>query len=221
MADLLQTLRGVVSFDKRLFFLLLCLVNIFALYINNEILLTDEVYYQTYGERIAMEKIDQYINVLHSYQWVGYVMAPLMLLIKIGLISICINIGTLFADYMIGFKKIFKIVLVAESIFVLTNLMRILWLTYFMDVHTMIDIQYFYPLSILSLFDPMTLQSWFIYPMATLNLSELLYFLTLAYGLQIALKTVYDKALTLVLSSYGTGLLIWMFFIVFLSINLS
>jgi len=54
-----------------------------------------------------------------------------------------------------------------------------------------------------------------------LNLSEFLYFLVLAYGLKLALKQVYDKALNLVLSTYGIGLLIWMFFIVFLSINLS
>jgi len=210
-----------VSFDKRLYFIGLCLINMLALFINNEFVLTDQVYYQTYGEWVAMERIERYVQLLEQYRWVGYAMAPLVLIIKISFVSVCVNVGTLFADYAIGFKKIFKIALIAEVIFVFNNVMRVLWLAFFTDVNVMYDVQYFYPLSLLSLFDPTTLESWFIYPMATLNLSEFLYFLVLAYGLKLALKQVYDKALNLVLSTYGIGLLIWMFFIVFLSINLS
>ena len=210
-----------VNFDKRLYFIGLCLINMLALFINNKFVLTDQVYYQTYGEWVAMERIERHVQLLEQFQWVGYAMTPLVLLIKISFVSVCVNVGTLFASYTIGFRKIFKIALIAEVIFVFTNLMRVLWLAFFTDVNVMYDVQYFYPLSLLSLFDPTTLESWFIYPMATLNLSEFLYFLVLAYGLKLALKQVYDKALNLVLSTYGIGLLIWMFFIVFLSINLS
>ena len=211
----------LIDFDKRLYFTLLCLINMLALFINNELLLTDQIYYQTYGEWVAMERIERHVQLLDQYSWVGYAMTPVMLLLKVSLVSVCINVGTLFADYAIGFKKIFKIALVAEAIFVFTNLLRVLWLTFFHEVNIMQDIQYFYPFSFLSLFDPGTLESWFVYPMATLNLSELLYFLVLAYGLKLALNKVYDKALNLVLGSYGIGLLVWIFFIVFLSINLS
>jgi len=217
----LERYLHLIDFDKRLYFILLCLINVLALFINNELLLTDQIYYQTYGERVAIERIERYVQLLEQYRWIGYAMAPLILLIKISFVSVCINVGTLFADYAIGFGKIFKIALIAEAIFVFTNLMRVLWLAFFGEVTVMQDIQYFYPLSFLSLFDPSTLQSWFVYPMATLNLSEFLYFLVLAYGLKIALNQVYDKALTLVLGTYGIGLLVWMFFVVFLSINLS
>lgn len=208
-------------FDKRLFFLALCLINFLISYVSSEFVLTKDVYYQTYGEQVAIERIDRYLELRDSWNWIGYTFIPIILLIKMGYTAVCLSIGTLFAGLKIGFGKLFRIALLAESVFVVAAVARTTWLLFVIDVGVLQDVQYFYPLSLLNMFDPGSLERWFIYPMHTLNLFELTYWLALALGLGWVVKEQYDKMLRLVLSTYGIGLLIWMVFIVFLSLNLS
>ena len=208
-------------FDKRLFFLVLCGINLLVGYVSSEFVLIKEVYYQTYGEQVAIERIDKYLELRESFSWIGYLFIPIILFVKMSYTAVCLNIGTVFAGLRIGFGKLFKIALIAESIFIIAAISRSGWLLFILDVSVLEDVQYFYPLSLLNLFEPGSLERWFIYPVHTLNLFELVYWLVLALGLSWVLKEGYDKMLRLVLSTYGIGLLIWMVFVVFLSLNLS
>lgn len=215
-----SNLRSYFLFHKGLFFILLCALNAIAAYIYQSFVLTDDLYYQTYGERVALANIDAYLRVIEEFSWSAYVFIPLVLLLKISFTAFCLNVGTLIAKIEIGFGKLFRIALVAEIVFVLANLIRAWWLS-FSEPETLIEVQFFYPLSLINFFTPDTIKSWFAYPLITANLFELAYMLVLALGLHWAAKRSYAQSLGVVAASYGTGLLIWVVFIVFLSINLS
>lgn len=208
-------------FDKRLFFAILCLFLFFNSYILNEIIITADVYFRTYAEQVAVERIEELIKFVNKWQIVGYAIIPLILTVKISFTAVCLNIGTIFSNYKISFAKLFRIALIAELIFAIATLTRNMWLINFVDVNTMQDIQQFYPLSLIAFFNVSELPSWIIYPIQTLNLFELLYWFALATGLSLVLNEKRTKMFALVLSSYGVGLLVWMVFVVFLSINIS
>lgn len=209
------------QFDKRLFFVILCLFLFFNSYILNEIIITTDVYFRSYAEQVAVERIEELIEFVSKWRVVGYALIPLMLTLKISFTAICLNIGTIFNNYKIGFSKLFRIALIAEVIFATATLTRNLWLLGYKDVNTMADIQQFYPLSLMAFFNVDEIPSWIIYPIHTINLFEVLYWLALTIGLSMVLNEKRKKIFALVLGSYGVGLLLWMVFVVFLSINIS
>lgn len=212
----------VFEFDKRFFFVILCLLYAVNTFIFNELLITKQVYYQTFGEQIALQRIDEVFEFREHWKWIGYAIIPLMLLIKISFTAVCLNIGTMFAGYEISFKKLFQIALIAETIFLIGALSKSLWLLLFREVHVLQDVQYFYPMSLLTFVnDSASIERYLVYPLQTINLYEAAYWFALALGLHWALGKSFRSAFTLTAVSYGTGLLIWMIFIVFLSINIS
>ncbi|MBL4655446.1 MAG: hypothetical protein JKY33_06455 [Bacteroidia bacterium] len=209
------------NFDKRHFFVILCMYYFLNTYIISDVVITKELYYQSYGEQVAFEQIDAYVEASEKWSWIGYVFLPLVLLIKISFVALCLNIGTLLNGINIGFKKLFQIVMIAHVVFACASFIKGIWLLFFIDVHTLQDIQLMYPLSLLSIVDTKEIEAWLIYPLQTINLFEFAYWLAIAKGLQMVLNQSFSKMLTLVVSTYGIGLITWMVIVVFLSLNLS
>ncbi|MBK6265871.1 hypothetical protein JKA74_12575 [Marivirga sp. S37H4] len=141
-------------------------------------------------------------------------------MIKFSLISFWILCGTILFGYKVTFKSIFKVIIGAEFVWLLPSLLLIIWFGIFDTNYSFNDIQYFAPLSLLSLFEATTIESWLIFPLKSLNLFEALYLLILALGIKKILKMDYDSALSFTLPVYGSALIVWILFITFLSINL-
>lgn len=213
--------KETFRFDKRMFFGVLCLYYVLNTYILSELIITKDLYYQSYSEQVTYEQIDAYVEATEKWKWIGYLVIPLTLLIKISFVAFCLNIGTLLTSIKISFKKLFQIVLIAHSTFAFASFIKGIWLLFFIDVNTLQDAQLFYPLSLLNFFPHDKLEAWFIYPLQTINLFEMAYWLIIAKGLQMVLNRTYFDMFKLVVSSYGVGLLVWMVIVVFLSINLS
>ena len=81
--------------------------------------------------------------------------------------------------------------------------------------------QQYYPLSYINFLDLEKIQPWLIYPLKTINLFEIAYFFVLVYGLWKLLKNKFSKSLEIVAVSYGSGLVIWLGLVMFLTLNMS
>lgn len=217
----LPSLKTQFEFHKGLFFLILCMLNAIAIFVYSEFLLTTEIYFQTYGEQVAMDQIRSTLELRRETNWIAYFLIPFVLLIKISFTAFCLNVGILVFQLKIDFAKLFRIALVAEFIFIFGNLIRAFWIAYVSGFETLQEVQYFYPFSLINFFSAETVQSWFGYPMITINIFEVAYMMALALGLHWTARLSYRRSLALTLSSYGVGLLIWVVFVVFISINLS
>lgn len=219
---MIKFLRDEISiFDKRIYFLFLVLAIAFITFITNEFLVNEELYYDAFSQQLSYERINEYFLFQQKWVWLAYIIIPVVYLIKFTLVAICLGTGLLLWGYKISFIKLFQIALIADSIFLIPALIKVFWFLFIQTDYTLTDLQYFYPLSILNLFDSGSLDIWFIYPLQLLNLFELLYWLVLAYGLYLILKESYDEMLKVVLSSYGFGLLLWAIFITFLNVSFS
>jgi hypothetical protein len=152
---------------------------------------------------------------------VSYVMVPVGLLIRTSAVAFCLFTGLLLTNRKLSFGSVFKIALFAESALVAFAVIKLLLLVFFHPVTRLQDLEAFAPLSLWNIPGASSLPRWVMYPLQTINLFEIAYWLLLAIGLRHYLGQPVGKMLALVLGSYGLGLLCWMAGIVFLVVNLS
>jgi hypothetical protein len=181
----------------------------------------DQLYYNSFGDQLAMDRIDDLISRQKSREWISYVATPLLLLLKIGYTTVCISLGGFIMGMEAPFKKVFKVALFAELAFLCGGILQNACLYLFSEINTLEDIQQFAPFSLYGIFGSKDTPAYLSYPLRVINLFEIGYWILLALGLKAILGKPFSKMLGFVLSSYGVGLLIWIVFIVFLSINLS
>ena len=60
--------------------------------------MTNDIYYNSFGEQLAISKIDNIIDQSKKYEWVGYVFLPFIFLIKFILMSCVILTGFYFYE---------------------------------------------------------------------------------------------------------------------------
>jgi hypothetical protein len=203
----------------KLFFLISCFV-VSLSFLINYLFLTDELYYQTFGEQIAIDRITKMLEFSEKWQWLGYAFIPILILIRVNYTAICLYSWFFIANQKARFKDLFKIALLADFIFVLAGLAKLVILIFFKEVNTLDDLQ-FQPLSLMELFSKNSVDAIFLYLLSLISVFELLYWLALAWLLTGVVEKPFGSSLKIVASSYGTGLLFWVLFVMFLTINMT
>ena len=209
-----------VKYNTWNYFLLISGINVLLTLIISYLFNSDELYYQSFGEQMAANRIDKMIELSLKWQWIGYAFIPIVVLIRISFTSLCLYTGCFLVNLKVRFKELFNLALLADFIFILAGLTKLLMLIFYKEVNTLEDLQ-FQPLSLLELFDRKTVDVIFIYPSSMISIFELLYWLTLTWLLTGINELPFGSSLKTVASSYGSGLLLWVLFVMFLTVNLS
>jgi hypothetical protein len=81
------------------------------------------------------------------------------------------------------------------------------------------DIQYFFPGSALSIFDPNQVQKWLLFPLQALNIFELGFSMLLAWQLKEYFEGDFTASFKNVALSYGSSYVVWVLFVMFLTLN--
>lgn len=202
-------------------FLLLLIFTICFAYFSNMLLETDKKLLISLSDNLAQEQLDKIFEAKKKWKMVGYLFLPFSLLVKTTIIASILDIGCFFFSKEIKYKKLFNIVVKAEFVFLLVIIFKTAWFYSFQPNFTLEDLQYFYPLSALNIIGYQGLETWFIYPFQVLNLFEVAYWFILAYLIGKEINETTDKGLSIVASSYGVGLLIWVVGVMFLTLNMS
>ncbi|MFV8351433.1 hypothetical protein [Flavobacterium sp. XS2P14] len=190
--------------------------------ITNSLIGLKDLLYNSFNEQLTKKQIENAFEFQEKWHWVGYLIVPLVTIIKTSLIAGTLYMGTFFySKIVVSFKKLWGIVLSAEFVFLLVPVFKMIWFYYFKTSYKLEDIQYFYPLSALNIVGLKGLEPWFIYPFQTLNLFEITYWLILAYHIGKATQTNMDDGLKIVLYSYGLALLLWVVTVMFITLNMA
>ena len=112
MKPLLVRVGGV---NVTLYFILLCLSSILLTYAGKTLLISEDLYFQFFGDQLSYERITQIISIQEKWEWTSYVFVPIYYVVKIFLVSICIYIGAIIIAVDISFKKICQMALVGRS----------------------------------------------------------------------------------------------------------
>jgi len=211
------------KFNNYILFLAIVVFNILIIFLIKYGLGLDKLVYNFYAEQLAKDQLQKLLAVQQKWAWVGYAIIPLMVLLRSSLVALCLSIGVFFYDIerKIAFKKYFRIALMGEFVLLLVGLFKFGYFYFVKTNYTLLDLQQYYPLSYINFLDRTNLQPWLIYPLQTLNLFELAYVLVLVFGLHKLLKNTFTKSLEMVALSYGTGLLIFMGLVMFLTLNMT
>lgn len=188
--------------------------------ITQVFVLSDNIYIQNFQDTLNNEQINNLIQQGKKWKFIGLIISPILILIKCSLAALCLSIGIFIFNDRFEFEKMFEISIKAEFIFIIPAFIKILWFLFIQTSYTLQDLQYFSPLSALSIFDPETLENWQIYPLQLLNLFEVMYWFVLAHLILKQLPELnINQSMAIVMASYGTGLVIWVALIMFLTLT--
>jgi hypothetical protein len=206
--------------QKKLFLILITSALILNI-LSQKLLNINDLVINSFSEIFTQEQVEEMLELKNGWQWIQYFLIPLLLFFKVLIISAILDIGCFFFSKEIKYKKLFNIVVKAEFIFLLVIIFKTVWFYFFQPSYTLEDLQYFYPLSSLNIIGYQGLETWFIYPLQIVNLFEIAYWFILAYLIGKEINDTIEKGFTIVASSYGVGLLIWVVGVMFLTLNMS
>jgi len=189
-------------------------------YLNNHFVLNSSLYYNSLGDHLPVAQVNTILQGMEKWEWLAYVFCLFIVPLKALLVSACIYTAIALGTDKISFSTVFRIVLVAELVPLIAMLTRTCWLLFY-PPSSLQDLQYFYPLSLLSLFKTGSLPGYCLYALQLLNAFEVLYWLALALGLRHFILRSFGESLRLVSVSYGLGLFVWVTLIVFIQVQIS
>lgn len=209
------------NLDKRALFLFLTICAIALLLLMETFFITDEIYYDHFGETLPLDQITEMLNFQDKWWWVQYAAIPLVYVLKFAFVALWLLTATVFMGYKTSYKKLFQAVILAEFVSFIPIISKIVWFSFFQRDFTLLEIQLFNPFSLISFFDTESLEPWLVYPIQSINILEIVYIIVLAFGVKEAIQQDYNTSLKFTLPAYLLGFLIWIIFVTFLTINVS
>lgn len=204
-------------------FLSITLSYFIIIFLSSTFLSTDDLIVEHYSDLLSNDQLSQYLENKKEWWWISYSIIPIIILIRTSLVSFCLSVGLFLYDIenKIQFKQFFRIALIGEFVLVFVGAFKLVYFYFFKIEFTLQELQQFYPLSYINFLDVENLEPWLVYPLQTVNLFEIMYFFVLVYGMHKLLKNNYWKSFEITAASYGTGLLIWLGLVMFLTLNIS
>ncbi|HUX97580.1 MAG TPA: hypothetical protein VMV47_17740 [Bacteroidales bacterium] len=204
-------------------FIIITICNLAIIWLSQHLLINETVFYNTYSEQLTYERSMKLFENMREFEWVSYALYPIILIIKSTFISIVIFTGFFFYNLnnKISFGLVFKVVLGSEVVFLIASLSKLLWLYFFGGNYDLNDIGFFYPLSVINIFNINEVARVWIYPLQILNFFQILYIISLSYGLRNLCLLPEGVADKVVLTSYLPAMGVWIAFILFISFDIS
>jgi hypothetical protein len=190
-------------------------------YLTNTYILTDDAYFYYFQNQVGGDKIEDILQLRRDWLWLGYLVIPVIYLVKITIVTFCLLTGVFLWGYSIRFKSLFFVCLKAEFIYLIPPAITFI---YFGVIHynsSLKDMENFYPLALINFFDMESIPSWSKYSLSLINVFELLYVIILSIGLSEELSKTFTHSLKLVVVSYGSGLLLWVLTVMFIAVSFS
>ncbi len=197
--------KSFFSADKKLLFVLLCLASLILLFIKISFIENETAAFEFLQDRpegaiLSMINALKYFSIPFVYLW------------KVTVISFVIWIGCFMFGYRITYAQCWGVVVVAEFVFLVPELLKILWFWFFVPDPAYSDIGRFYPLSLIHFADYDTMDRRWAYPLRALNVFEILYIFLLVEGVHFWARKDKKYVWIIVLCSYVVIFLLWLGF---------
>ncbi len=194
------------------FFLLLSLMIVFAglSYLTVSLLQTDELVIKSLSDKLSQKQIDFIVANSHKNEVFKALLGSLYVPFLALIITAIVFAGTFFSTLKISFLDVFKIVVVAEFVVLLQEIMKFLWFYFVSPPKSLIEIKNFVPLSFQNFFSFDALKPWQV-SLLGISIFDILIMLILASGLKYRIKNLsFEKSFIIALSTYGIGLLLYL-----------
>lgn len=189
---------------------------IFYLFVLNE-----NIFLNSFIDKFDINQIEKMIEVNRKYAWVSLILNPILYVFKLTFISISIYFIKLIigGDFKATFSQIFFSVTVADVVFLILAITKLSYFLLYPPTNLEV-IQNFAPGSLYQLVSQVN-EPWLAYPLQAVSIWEVGFIVVLAYQLKKFFQNDFALSLQNVLLSYGTVFLLWIVFVVFITLNLS
>ena len=201
----IQDTKSLFAANKRLTFILLCLITFLLLYVKKAFIENETAAFEFLQDR-PEGGILQLISALQ------FLTIPFIYLWKFTVIAFVIWVGCFMFGYRVTYSQCWGICVVSEFVFVVPELIKIGWFIFIQTDPNLLDIRAFYPLSMMNFFDYSEIDSKFAYPLKALNLFEIFYWVILVTGVHFFARKQKKQAWIIVLCSYVLIFFMWLLF---------
>ena len=197
--------KSIFSTPKRQTFLLLCLTTLVVLFMKKSMIENETTAFEFMADQPSG-------SVLYVRSALQYFSIPLVYLWKFTALGFVVWVGCFMFGYRVTFAQCWGITLVAEFVFIIPEMIKIIWFLVFNPEPNFYEIQAFYPLSIMNFVDYQELPKRYAYPFKALNLFEPFYWYVMALGIAHYAKKGMQVAWTIVLGFYVPIFILWLIF---------
>lgn len=196
-------IKDLFDVNRFFYFFLLCLLTFLVLFIKKAFIEYEITAFQILDERgqLGMFKI---ISALQ------YFSIPAVYVVKFTFIAFFIWVGCFAFGYRITYSNCWHIAMVSEIIFILPELIKIVWFLFFETDPNFAEVRAFYPFSLMNLFDFETVESKWHYPLKSLNIFEILYWFLLVAGIYVKSQKIYRQSMIIGLFGYIFPFIFWL-----------
>jgi hypothetical protein len=166
---------SLFSSDKKLTFIVLCLLSVLLLFIKKSFIENETAAFEFLQDRpegviLRMISALQFFSIPFIYLW------------KFTVIGFVLWVGCFLFGYRITFAQCWSVVMAAEFVFILPELIKIGWFLFVKTDPSLKEVQSFYPLSLMNFFDFVSVDKRFAYPLRALSVFEVFYVLLMVRG---------------------------------------
>lgn len=199
--------KSLFGADKRLLFVLLCVVSLLLLFIKISFIENETAAFEFLQDRPEGHLL-QLINGLK------FLTIPFVYLWKFTVIAFVIWVGCFMFGYRVTYKQCWGVVIGAEFIFLIPEVIKILWFMFVVQDPSYHDIRAFYPTSLMHFADYYSLDKRYAYPLRALNLFEVAYWFMLVKGIHYYARKEKKYVWIIVSCSYILLFTLWLIFFV-------
>ncbi len=217
----MSIVQGLYNLKKLHLFAGIAFLNILISWLSNRMLVDEVVFYNTFSDQLTWDRAMNLFGNLKNIAWLGYITIPIILFIKFSVVSLILYSGAfmfnLHNELTLG--SIFRVLIISEIIIILAGLVKFLWFLFFAGNYTLHDLNFFYPLSLINLFRIEEVSQFWIFPLQMVNLFQIIYILSLSYGLYRSSGITQSGSEKIILATYLPALIVWVAFIMFLTLD--
>ena len=192
------------SVNKKLVFVLMCVISFLLLYIQQTFILYEISAFKFMdGSRFSIIKV---------FYGLKYFSIPVMYAIKFTVIGFVLWTGCFLWGYRVSYKQCWQIAMFAQMIFFIPQILTILWFTFIETDPNLQQYEAFEPLSYMNFFAYQDVAEKYIYVNSQLTVFEIGYWVLLTYGIHFAARKKKTIANAIVFTSYVPLFLLWLWF---------
>jgi hypothetical protein len=200
-----KTFTNLINTETIAYFLGLSIITFLVLFAKKSLVENETVAFQILQEE-GRFGIFQLLNNLQ------FLAIPIIYAYKATVIGFILWVGAFMFGYKISFKQMWHVALVSETVFLLPELVKIMWFILIDKQPELQEIISFYPLSLMSFFNSASVADNLQYPLKALNLFEVLYWFILVEAIHITAKKKWNYAFAIVFTTYVPLFLFWMLY---------
>jgi hypothetical protein len=197
--------KSFFAVDKRLLFILLCLITLLLLFIKISLIENETAAFEFLQDRPEGA-------ILKAINAIKFLSIPLVYLWKFTVIAFVIWIGCFMFGYRVTYTQCWGVVIGAEFIFLIPEILKIIWFMVVETDPTYHDISGFYPLSLIHFVDFEALDKRWAYPLRALNVFEIIYWILLVQGIHHYARKDKKYVWIIVACSYILIFFLWLLF---------